>query len=229
VATEGSNGIASLLALLGNRSLPVVRRGYDQETTDRLLSQLEAGIQQAVGQRASLLARVGELEQRIAEGQEREEAVTEALVVATQIRSDSERAGKEIEAKYQREAEAMESGAREKADAIVRDAESQAERILEDSRLKVRVFEQEIRDAERLAHQARARLTVFLKSLLTEIERRGTDLGSAVDDLIARAGEAADGDREERADWLEPEPEPLAESRPWADVPGENQPRTEEH
>ena len=140
---------------------------------------------------AAALSRVGELERRIEAGQEREEAVTEALVVATQIRAESEREGKEIKAKHARDGEAIEGEAKQRAEEIVRDAEVEAERIVEDAQQTVRGFEHELRNAEQLAVDARARITGFLESLLAEVEQRGGEHGSAVDDLFMRAGDAA--------------------------------------
>jgi cell division septum initiation protein DivIVA len=191
MGAEGITGEDALLALLSNRSLPTAVRGYDRAATDRLFDQLEQAVKERVRQHADALSRVGELERRIADGQEREEAVTEALVVATQIRAESEREGREITAKHARDGEAIEAEAKQRAEGIVRDAEVESERIVEDARQTARGFEHEIRDAEQMAVDARARVTGFLESLLAEVEQRGGDRGSAVDDLFMRAGDTA--------------------------------------
>ena len=91
-------------------------RGYDRAETDELLGKLEEGLEATLLRHAASLARVGELERRIAEGQGREEAVTEALVLATQIRADSEREGKELKDKLELEGEAIKREAERTAD-----------------------------------------------------------------------------------------------------------------
>ncbi len=155
------------------------------------------------GRRRRRLPASPSLERRISEGQEREEAVTEALVVATQIKTDSEREGQGIKDTYRREGEAMTEEARQKAGEIVREAEAQAESMLQGARLKMHGFQQEIRDTEQLAVEARGRLRGFLESLLAEIEPRGSALESAVDDLLARAGQlTADHEESDRPDTL---------------------------
>lgn len=182
-----------LVELLKDRSLPTAVRGYDREATDRLVSELKSGLQEAVRRGEANRARADELERRIAENQEREEAVTEALVVASQIRTASEREGQDLKAQYAREGEAIEEGARQRAEEIVRDAEIEAGRMVDDARQKVREFEQDIRSAEQLAVQARARVSAFLESLLAEVEQDG-ERDSAVDDLFVEASHAARND-----------------------------------
>jgi cell division septum initiation protein DivIVA len=184
-----------LTKLLKERSLPVVLRGYDRKATDDLLSALEAGLKSVLSEYGDAQLRVVEMEKRVAEARKREEAVTEALAVAGRVRADSEREGNELKAKYVREAESLKADSKRKADETLRAAEAQAEKIVEDARLRARGLEQEIRDAEQIAERTRARLTSFLQSMLGDIERRGADLASAVDDLFARAGKAGEGER----------------------------------
>jgi cell division septum initiation protein DivIVA len=186
MGTEDTKKAAGLVELLEQPSLPVAVRGYDRAATDRLHAQVLEGLRVVLQQHAAALSRARDLERRLTEGQEREEAVTEALVVATQIRAESEREGREIKAKYAREGEAVVDEARQKAEGIVRDAELEAERIVDGARQKVRGFEQQIRDAEQLAVDARARVTSFLESLLLEVGEPG-DQGSPADDLLARS------------------------------------------
>jgi hypothetical protein len=96
----------------------------------------------------------------------------------------------------------------------------EAEKILGDARSKMRALEQEVRDTEQLAARTRGQLTSFLESTLSEIERRGSGMGSAVDDLVKRAGEAgrsglgklkALGARQAAAEEPAPAPEPHRE------------------
>ena len=102
----------------------------------------------------------------------------------------------------------MKDKVKQEADEILK-AEAEAEKMLEDSRLKVRGFKQDVRDAEQLAAEARAQLTAFLESLLAEIDPHRAGVGSAVDELLARAGEAAKADpREGSGD----QPEALADA-----------------
>jgi hypothetical protein len=122
----------------------------------------------------------------------------EALLVASRVRAESEREAKELKAEYEREAEFATAESKRQADEIVRgaeaEAEAEAEKMLEDARLKVRGFEQEIRDAEQLAVEAPARIAAFLESLLAELDPDGTGLGSPVDELVTRIGEATKAD-----------------------------------
>jgi hypothetical protein len=120
----------------------------------------------------------------------------EALLVASRVRAESEREAKELKAEYEREAESATAESKRQADEIVRgaEAEAEAEKMLEDARLKVRGFEQEIRDAEQLAVEAPARIAAFLESLLAELDPDGTGLGSPVDELVTRIGEATKAD-----------------------------------
>jgi len=184
-----ASSASELTRLLKDRSLPEAKRGYDKAATDELLGRLEQGIEATLRDHAAALERVGALERRIAEGQEREEAVTEALVVATQIKADSEREAEEVKAKRLRDAEEEAAQVHQRAAETLKEAEAQAESILDDARLKVRGFQQEIRDTEQLAIDARNRLRAFLESLLAELDPRGAELESAVDDLLARAGQ----------------------------------------
>ena len=186
-----TRGIQQLLELLEQRSLSVGVRGYDRAETDELLGKLEEGLKATLQQHAASLARVGELERRIAEGQGREEAVTEALVLATQIRADSEREGKELKDKLELEGQAIKREAERTADEIVNKAETEAAAIVGEARIEASTFDQRIRDAEDLAHRIQDHLTSFLQSMLTEVERRNEESVSIVGDLLDRAGEAA--------------------------------------
>ena len=134
--------------LIKDRSLPVVRRGYDQGATDDLLGKLEAGMKTILSAYAEAQQRVAELEKRITEGREREEEITQALVVAARVRAESENEGKELKAEYVREAEALKARSEEKAAATLTAAEAEAEEIVAGARLKARGYEQEIRDNE---------------------------------------------------------------------------------
>jgi transcriptional regulator with XRE-family HTH domain len=174
---------------------PPSKKGEDSSggaATGNSLWSDEESLKSVLSKHNDAKARV-ELDKRFAEVREREKAITEALVVASRVRVESEREGKELKVKYAREAESMKVEAKRKAEETVRAAEAAAEEILEDARAKARGFEQEIRDAEQLTAQTRARLTSFLESLLAEIERYGADLGPPADDLLARAGDAVKG------------------------------------
>ena len=183
-----------LIMLIRDRALPVVRRGYDQTATDDLLGRLEEGLRSVLSTYAGAQARLVELEKRIAEGREREQEITEALVVAARVRAESEKEGEKVKADYLREAEAIETESQRKADSILNAAEERAKEIVTEARLKARGYEQEIRETEQLAEETRVRLASFLESMLEEIQRRGTDLSSTLDDLLVRTGESAGAD-----------------------------------
>ena len=187
-----------LASVFEEHSLPVVLRGYDRGMTDELLSKVEASLKAVLVENGAARARIEQLERRIAEGRENEQAITEALVVAARVRGESEREGKEIKAEYVREAEALKAAGKQEADEILKEAEAEAAKILEDARLKARGLEEEVRDAEEYAEQARSRLRAYLESLLAEIEPRGAKVLAAVDDLSERARDSAEGDQQIR-------------------------------
>jgi cell division septum initiation protein DivIVA len=160
------------ITLIEKRSLPTARKGYDRAATDKLFEDLKASMSTLISERNAAQSRVQEFESRLAALEEREREITEALIVASRVRDQSEQEGKV------------------KADATIQEAHAEAERIVADARSSAGRFEQEARDAELLAVRARQQLTTFLQSLLGEIERRGSDLGSVVQDLVKRVGEA---------------------------------------
>ena len=185
-------------------SLPTARRGYDRDATDKLLAELRASAGQLVGERddacaerdrvraelAEARALVAELEQKLDDGRDREKEITDALVVASRVRAESEREGQELKAKYKEQGAAITAEAGKKAADIVSAAGAKAEKILANSRVRIRRVENEVREAEQLAVEARARLTTLLESLLAEIEPREAEDASAADVLLVRAREA---------------------------------------
>ena len=149
------------IAPIEGQAFPVAFRGYDRKAVDGKFAELKTAVAALASERDAAKARVQEFEERFEALQQREKEITEALVVASRVRADSER-----------------------------DAKAEAEKILSDARSKMRALEQEVRDTEQLAARTRGQLTSFLESTLGEIERRGSGVGSAVDDLVKRAGEA---------------------------------------
>ena len=189
MSAEARSGLEGLVQLLADRSLPVAVRGYDRAKTDQLLSQIDEELKTTLQRYNQAMSRVSDLERRLAEGQDREEAVTEALVLATQIRADIEREGKELRDKYTLEGEAIKDEAQRRADEIVKEAEANARSIVGDAELNAHAFDQRIREAEELAQRIRIHLTDFLRSMLDEVDRRNEESASIVGDLLARAGD----------------------------------------
>jgi cell division septum initiation protein DivIVA len=148
-------------APIEKQAFPVVFRGYDRKAVDGKFAELKTAVAALASERDAAKARVQELEGRFEALEQREKEITDALVVASRVRADSER-----------------------------DAKAEAEKILSDARSRMSALEQEVRDTEQLAARTRGQLTSFLESTLSEIERRGSGMGSAVDDLVKRAGEA---------------------------------------
>ncbi len=172
--------------------LPTARKGYDRAATDELVGQLKSNLAAALSQRNQAQTRVVELEQQLTDNEEREKEITEALLVASRVRSESER-----------EAEELKAQARAEADAI-----------LEEARSKTRGFEREAREAEELADRARAKLTAFLQSLLAKIGPQGSGLDSPVDELLTRASEAAESAGREESSELQYVSREAADDRP---------------
>lgn len=166
------------IKLIDERSLPIAFRGYDRKATDGLFDELKTYVTTLLSEHGATQARVAELEKQLPAAQEKEKEITEALLVASRVRGESEHEGKELRAKYEREAEAR-----------LKAAAAEAEKILNEAKSRAHAFEEEARDAEQLGVRTREQLTTFLESLLTEIERRGRDLGSAVQELVERASE----------------------------------------
>ena len=178
------------------RSLPTALRGYDRSATDKLFEDLKTSLTTLISERNVAQARVQEFENRLATLEEREKEIAEALVVASRVREQSEQEGQA------------------KAEERIREAHAEAERIVADARSSASRFAQEAQHAEQLAVRARQQLTSFLESLLTEIERRGSDLGSVVHDLVKRVGEtgrAADGKLDDLTSRLPTQGEPPQE------------------
>jgi cell division septum initiation protein DivIVA len=192
VVPVGTAKLVETIEAIEKRSLPVALKGYDRGATDRLLKQVEDGLRAIAQLHEGALAHIRELEGRIADGEKQQEAITDALVVASKIRAESEREGKRLQ-----------EAAEQKADEIVNAANGEAEKILEDVRLEARDFEQRINDAGQLAQLIRTHLTMFLQSMLAEVERRNADSASVVVDLIARAGQVADAQALELESKLE--------------------------
>jgi len=182
--------------LIEERSLPISFRGYGRKATDALFEELKTAVSALASERDGIRARVEELESRLPSVEQREKEISEALVLASRVRAESEREGKVT------------------ADEKIRAAEAEAERILAQATSRARAFEQEARSAEQLAARAREQLTSFLESLLTEIERRGKDLGSAVNDLVKRAGESGRGESDKVKLLVEPPPEKTETQEP---------------
>jgi cell division septum initiation protein DivIVA len=200
VAESENTRAAELSELLEQRSLPTAVRGYDRAATDRLLAQLDEGLKAVLRQQAATQSRMSDLERRLAEGQDREEAVAEALVLATQIRGESEREAKEIRERYESEAEGIKDEAQRRAESVLREADSRAQSIVGEAEAKAHAvigeaeanahaFDQQIRDAQELAQRIRAHLATFLRSMLDEVDRRNEESASIVGDLLAQAGE----------------------------------------
>lgn len=155
----------------GNETqLPTARKGYDRAATDELVGQLKASLSAALSQRNQAQARVAELEQQLTDNREREKEITEALLVASRVRSQSEQEAEEIKSQ----------------------ARAEAESIVEEARAKTSGFERQAREAEELAVRARAKLSAFLETLLAKVGAHGGGLDSPVDELLTRATEAAD-------------------------------------
>jgi cell division septum initiation protein DivIVA len=145
------------LTLIEKRSLPVSMRGYDRKATDEPFERLAATTKALVAERDAARARADELESRAAAVQQREQEITEALLVASRVRSESER-----------------------------DAKESAERLIGEAQERATAFEQEARNVEQLALRVRQELVDYLESLLGKIERHDADFGSIVEELMQR-------------------------------------------
>ena len=110
---------------LVNRAIPRVFRGYDCLQVDRLLQDLSDALGRATDDKVALNARVQDLEARLAEHKEREEALQDALVA-------SRRVGDDIRDAAQKEAQLILETARVKADGLLQNANLRLARIMEE-------------------------------------------------------------------------------------------------
>lgn len=124
--------------------LPVALRGYDRTATDRLLRQVAENYEEIWLERKGLLEQVERLESEIAQLNERERHVGEALLAA-------ERAANEIRTKSQRDAEALV-------------AEARAERVH---------LEAVIINLRGLVERVQSDLSAFLTDTLEQLRSRG--------------------------------------------------------
>ena len=99
----------------------------------------ECGVQAELVEARALAA---ELEQKLDDGRDREKEITDALVVASRVRAESEREGQELKARVQGAGRSDHRRSREEGGRLVRAAEAKAEKILANSRLKIRRLEQ---------------------------------------------------------------------------------------
>src|SRR5689334_23210334 len=109
-----------------DRAFPVVFRGYDRKAVEGKFAELKNAFAALSSERDAAKARVQELEERFEALEQREKEITDALVVASRVRADSER-----------------------------DAKAEAEKILSDARSRMSALEQEVRDTEQLAARTR--------------------------------------------------------------------------
>ena len=114
-------------------------QGYDRKATDGLFDELKTYVTTLLSEHGAAQARVAELEKQLPAAQEKEKEITEALLVASRVRGESEHEGKELRAKYEREAEAR-----------LKAAAAEAEKILNEAKSRAHAFEEEARDAEQL-------------------------------------------------------------------------------
>jgi cell division initiation protein len=159
--------------LIRERSLPVSFRGYDRAATDAFLGEIEKAVDALLSELGAGNARMAALEQHLADGEAKEQEITNALVIAGRVRADSER------------------DAKERADEIVRAAQAKADQVVEDARLKAAELKRELHETGALAERARARLKSFLQSLLAEVGRPAGELDSELTDRARQAGDAA--------------------------------------
>jgi cell division initiation protein len=175
--------------VLANRSnqlpdLPTSFRGYDRDTIDQYLEQVEAGYLGLAAERDELREQVEELTRELKRYRKREDKVTEQLARAEQVAAglkvqaqreieeeraklaDDRRALEIEQAKVQRQNELLKSNAQAEAEAIVASARAEAERTTYE--LTARASAE--RDAaERVLDDTRARLAAMVTDLIKQL------------------------------------------------------------
>jgi cell division septum initiation protein DivIVA len=170
-------------------SLPLVRRGYDCDATSALVREIEGRLAAAVADRDAARKELAELKKQIHQDHGRKQAIADALVLASKIRSDTQREAEEMRARATRELEDLRAEGKRRADAILRAAQTDAQRLVDDARTRAAAVDQQRRTTTRLADELHGHLTAFLSAS----EHPGEE-HSAGDDLMAGVEGAAAAD-----------------------------------
>ncbi len=135
-------------------------RGYDPASVEEFRQQIADEVERLLRERVQLEERLSSFREQLKAFREREKALNEALVVAQQLRADTEQAAK-------REAELL-----------VREARAQADQILQEARSAEGAVRRDIEGAQR-------QFTAYLGAFRTLLER----YLSEVDALEAHRGD----------------------------------------
>ncbi len=190
--------------MTGPDQLPGALRGYDREATDALLAEHERRHEAIARERDDLLRQIDELRTELTGHRGRVQAVAEALVTAQQAAADL-RSSAAADAEAERMSVAAERQKLVEEGAAIRaDARQEATEIVREARVR----------AERLAHEVVAALREYQLETDQFLDRTRERLDSLVGDLVGRIPASAP----EAPLTAEPEPEPIAEDPPAADV-----------
>lgn len=135
-------------------------RGYDPASVEEFRQRIADEVERLLRERVQMEERLSSFREQLKAFRERERALNEALVVAQQLRADTEQA------------------ARREAELVVREARAQADQILQEARSAEGAVRRDIEAAQR-------QFTAYLAAFRTLLER----YLSEVDALEAHRGD----------------------------------------
>ena len=170
----------SLSDLLTGSTLPLRFRGYDRKTTDDLLREIESSYRVLLAERDEARAsldsaqqRVVELEHKVARHREHTQAISDALVAATQMKVEAEEAARAIKGEAKRAAAAIRRRAEQDADSIVREAESRAQAVVDEVEIGYR---RSGKPKPKELGDAKERLATLMRDLLDRARKIPSDV-----------------------------------------------------
>lgn len=127
-------------------------RGYDPATVEDFRSRVAEEMERLLRERAALDERVKNFREQLKAFREREKAMSEALVVAQQLKADAEQA------------------AERQAEGIISQAKSEAERIVNEARGTEREIRGDIEAVQRQLHAYLSSFRMLLERHLAEVD-----------------------------------------------------------
>jgi DivIVA domain-containing protein len=127
-------------------------RGYDPGEVDEFRLRVAEELERLLKDRGELEAALHSLREQLRGFREREKALNDALVLAQQLRVDTEQA------------------ARREAEMVAREARAQAENVLSEARLDERTMRRDIEAAQRQFSSYLAGFRTLLERYLSEVD-----------------------------------------------------------
>jgi DivIVA domain-containing protein len=127
-------------------------RGYDPASVDEFRQQIANEVERLLRERVQMEERLQSLREQLKTFREREKALNEALVVAQQLRADTEQS------------------ARREADLVLREARAQADQIVQEARGAEQAVRRDMEGAQRQFTAYLAGFRTLLERYLSEVD-----------------------------------------------------------